>query len=251
MRSASPFFVALYPISIFGAVIVMPAPSIAGPPFKTDDPQPVDFLHWEFYLASMQEIAASEVVATLPHIEVNYGIAQNVQLHLLCPMGFVRLNGGAQYGYSDTEFGVKYRFIQESDDVPQIGTFPLLEIPTGNKTKELGSGSFEVFLPLWFQKSWGSLTTYGGGGLWFNPGSGNRNWLFAGWEVQYDFSESLTIGGEFTYSSPPTIGTHSDAGFSLGGYFNITRNDHFLFSVGRTFADNITTTGYLGFLLTI
>jgi len=27
--------------------------AVAGPPFVTDDPEPVDYRHWEFYIASM------------------------------------------------------------------------------------------------------------------------------------------------------------------------------------------------------
>jgi hypothetical protein len=32
-----------------------------------------------------------------------------------------------------------------------------------------------------------------GAGYWINPGSGNKNWVFAGWEAQYDFSEFTGI----------------------------------------------------------
>ena len=85
----------------------------AGPPFKTDDPQPVDFHHWEFYLASEQSFAKHGTDATLPHFEVNFGAFHNLQLHLVAPMGFVNSPEGNAYGYSDTELGVKYRLIEE------------------------------------------------------------------------------------------------------------------------------------------
>jgi hypothetical protein len=92
----------------------MPQTGRAGPPFKTDDPQPVDFHHWEFYLASEQVFAKHSTDATLPHIEVNFGAFRNVQLHIVAPMGFVSTGDGQAYGYSDTEIGVKYRFLEES-----------------------------------------------------------------------------------------------------------------------------------------
>ena len=33
--------------------------ALAGPPFVTDDPEPVDYQHWEFYIAS-QHIETSD-----------------------------------------------------------------------------------------------------------------------------------------------------------------------------------------------
>jgi hypothetical protein len=145
--------------------------ALAGPPFKTDDPQPVDYLHWEFYLASEQQFMDHETYATCPHIEINYGVIPNVQLHFIAPLGYVHTIEGTHYGYSDTEIGMKYRFIEETETGPQIGTFPLIEIPTGNESEQLGNGRTQAYLPLWIQKSWGKLTTYGGGGVWYNPGT--------------------------------------------------------------------------------
>ena len=232
-------------------VASLPRAGIAGPPFKTDDPQPVDFHHWEFYLASQQEFAQNGTSATLPHFEVNFGAFQNVQIHLVAPMGFVRTDDGTAYGYSDTELGVKYRFLDESDGAPQIGIFPLIEIPTGNAARQLGAGNLEAYLPVWIQKSWGKLTTYGGAGFWYNPGTGNENWIFAGWEVQYDFSETVTAGGEVYYQTPDRSDGRSGAGFDFGGYINLSENNHILLSLGRSFQGENVVTGYLGFQYTL
>lgn len=45
----------------------------AGPPFITDDPEPVELRHWEVYLSSIQQRDSSGTAGTLPHVEVNYG----------------------------------------------------------------------------------------------------------------------------------------------------------------------------------
>ncbi len=224
---------------------------LAGPPFDTDDPEPVEYLHWEFYLASVQHFQGSESDATLPHVEVNYGAAPNLQLHIVAPMGYVHTSEGTRYGYSDTEIGAKYRFIQETDGSPQVGVFPLVEIPTGNQEKDLGHGKVQVFLPLWVQKSWGDFTTYGGGGFWYNPGIDSKNYVFAGWEAQYDFSKILTLGGEIYYHSADSPSSNSDAAFHIGGYVNFNEHNHLLFSIGRSMANGGATTGYLGYQVTI
>jgi len=64
-------------------------------------------------------------------------------------------NGASICGYGDTELGVKYRFIQEGEWRPQIGTFPLLEVTTGSHKRGLGRGHLQTFLRLWAQKSIG------------------------------------------------------------------------------------------------
>ncbi|RPI07108.1 MAG: hypothetical protein EHM64_00335 [Ignavibacteriae bacterium] len=232
-------------------VILVTASTFAGPPFKTDDPQPVDFQHWEFYLASVQQFTKQESGATAPHIEINYGAAPGVQLHVVAPLAYVNTAAGTHYGYSDTELGLKYRFINETETLPQIGIFPLVEIPTGSADKQLGNGKIQAYVPLWIQKSWGKLTTYGGGGIWVNPGPGRQNWGFAGWEVQYDYSDLLTLGGEITSQTSPSQDAHSSAGVTVGGFLNFTSQHHILFSVGHSLTGEPTFSGYIGYQLTV
>lgn len=223
----------------------------AGPPFNTDDPEPVDYHHWEFYIASEQQFRNSEIDASLPHFEVNFGVVKNVQLHVLAPLSFVHTSGGTSYGYGVTELGVKYRFLEESDSRPQIGTFPLLEIP-----KTIGQGhdeesNVQIFIPLWLQKSWGKLTTYGGAGFWYNPGNLNRNFLSAGWLAQYDLSDALTLGGELFLHTADTEGGMSEALLHLGGYINLDQHNHLLFCLGPNVAGGQSLSCYLGYQLTI
>ena len=131
---------------VFSLLIVQSA-AWAGPPFFTDDPEPADYKHGEFYLASQYIHARDGKSATLPHIEFNYGLLPNMHLHLIAPLQYVKPEGGdSQYGYGDTEFGIKFRFIQESDYIPMVGTFPLVLLPTGDSDKGLGNGQAQYFL---------------------------------------------------------------------------------------------------------
>jgi len=223
----------------------------AGPPFSTDDPQPVDFKHWEYYISTMNTFRTDASTGTSPHFEINYGLVPNVQVHLIMPVNYdYSRQQGFKAGYANTEIGLKYRFVKETDNMPQIGTFPILEIPTiGNN--EFSNGYAQLFIPLWAQKSWGKLTTYGGGGYWINPGATNKNWIFAGWEVQYDFSAFLTLGGELYFHTPDTVGSHQVSGFNFGGSYNASKLFHIIFSVGHSIIQEKFTTTYFGLLWTI
>ncbi|HLV79935.1 MAG TPA: hypothetical protein VKT32_06610, partial [Chthonomonadaceae bacterium] len=222
--------------------------ALAGPPFVTDDPEPVEFHHWEIYISSIYQHAFGGISGTLPHLEVNNGIAPNLQLHLIVPNAFSGMPGSpTQYGLGDTELGVKWRFVQESKTTPQIGIFPLLEAPTGDAGRGLGTGHLQTFLPVWIQKSWGPWTSYGGGGYWINPGAGNKNYWLTGWLLQKDLNAHWTLGGELFYTTSPAVGVRAQLDFNLGGYYNFDDGHHLLFSAGRSLSGDTTFMAYLGY----
>ena len=225
--------------------------SYAGPPFLTDDPQPVDLKHWEFYISSANTFHSDNWAGTSPHFEVNYGLVPNLQVHLLLPLNYTYTpHQTADFGYGNTEFGVKYCFISETPNRPQIGIFPILEIPT-IKNPKFSNGRTQVFLPVWAQKSWSKFTSYGGLGYSINPGINNKNWIFTGWEMQYDFSPLIMLGGEVYHHSADTIGSKSITGCNLGGSVNFTPKFHLIFSFGHSLVNDNFLSSYLGLLWTI
>jgi hypothetical protein len=223
----------------------------AGPPFLTDDPEPVPFKNFEIYLFSTVDATRKSTNGTGPAFEFNVGALPNLQVHLILPLAFTAPQGGpGAYGLGDMEFGLKYRFIQEADYRPMVGVFPLLEIPTGDANLGLGNGQAWGKLPLWLQKSWEPWTTYGGGGYAIDPAPGQRNYYFGGWLLQRDFGERLTLGGEIFGQGKSSDDTRSFAVFNLGGFFKITPDFQILFSGGHTLAGGEHTIAYLGLYLT-
>jgi len=208
----------------------------AGPPFRTDDPEPVEYRHWEAYGFSQATRAGADLNGALFGVEVNYGAAPDLQLNLVVPLAFDERSGSAtQSGLGDTDLAAKYRFVQEDERGwrPMIAIFPLLEVPTGDARHGLGSGHLREFLPLWLQKSFGDWQSYGGGGYWINPGAGNRNYWFAGWLLQRKITERLTLGGELFHQTADTFGGSDSTGFNFGGLYDLTENHHLVFSAGR------------------
>ncbi|WP_153638965.1 transporter [Prolixibacter sp. NT017] len=240
--------------SVVGACILLFSGSYqayAGPPFKTDDPVPVPLGHWEYYVSSVSTYESTSWSGTLPHFEVNYGLIPHMQVHLLVPLNYsTDSHQQTQFGYADTELGMKYCFLKETKNRPQVGVFPIVEVPTV-KNNTFSNGKVKTFLPVWAQKSWNKLTTYGGVGYQINPGTGNRNSTFAGWEMQYDFSKTVTLGGEIYFQSAGTDESQSTTGFDLGGFVNFSEKTHLLFSVGHSVAHASIFSSYLGLQWTI
>jgi hypothetical protein len=221
---------------------------LAGPPFLTDDPQPVDLKHWEFYLASQWSVAGHSASGTLPHMEVNYGALPELQLHVIVPATLAWQSGQpVEYGLGDIELGAKYRFVQEGKWRPQIGTFPLVLPPTGSAGRGLGTGTTQVLLPIWIQKSFGPWMTYGGGGVHF---ASKDDDIVAGWLLQRRLSGKVTLGAE-TYFTFPLNDNPTELQVNLGLIVDFSDKHHLLASAGPAFGGDARGQGYLAYQLTI
>ncbi len=234
-----------------GLNLVLAVRTIAGPPFLTDDPEPVDYQHWEAYLFTLGDHAGGGYDIEGPAVELNYGGLPDTQLHLIVPMTVVG-GGGAPTvsGLGDTEFGIKYRFLHETNGWPQIGIFPLAELPTGDADRDLGNGRIWFQLPVWLQKGWGPWTTYGGGGEVLNSAPGQRNHYYGGWLVQRDFGPHLTLGGELFAQGKDADDDKGFAALNFGGSYNINEHLSLLFSAGHSVAGDEHTLWYFAFYWT-
>ncbi|HEY6457030.1 MAG TPA: hypothetical protein VIY90_17280 [Steroidobacteraceae bacterium] len=242
------------------ALVAAPGAARAGPPFQTDDPEPVDLGHYEFYVFAASDGTPLETDPLGPAFEFNWGALPNTQLHAVLNFGAVvptnnplyapQGSGPSAYGLLDTELGVKYRFIPQSASVPEVGVFPMIELPTGSAARGLGVGKTWYKLPLWVQKDWGPWTTYGGGGYEIVHQDGFRDFRYAGWLLQRDLGEKWTLGAELWYHGPEgnsTPQTHSATMLDVGGYYYFRKPAfQLLFSVGRTAVGQPETYGYLG-----
>ncbi len=223
---------------VFITLISVDALASSSSPFLTDNPEPVEFQHWEFSLSAILDqnnVADEEPNLNAPEMELNYGVLPNVQLHLIVPYAWALPSAApAANGLGDVETGIKYRFIQETDYIPQVAIFPLVEIPTGDVNQNLGNGKTWFNLPIWLQKSMGSWTTYGGGGYAINSATNMRNYPFAGWLLQKDMSKKVTLGMEVFTQGAESIDSHSFTVVNVGGYYNFTKHFSLLFSAGHS-----------------
>jgi len=221
--------------------------AFCGPPFLTDDPEPVPFRHYEFYLFSTLDRASGNYGVAGPAFEFNLGAAPNLQLHIVAPLALsVPMNGAITFGPGDVELGAKYRFVDEKGSRPQVGIFPMLELPTGNSQRGLGNGRLWAKLPLWIQKSWGPWTSYGGGGYLLNNAPGMRNHPFFGWLLQRELSKKLTLGGEWFNPGRDSVAGSNTQLANIGGFYNFNQNFSLLFTAGHSVQGESHTVAYLG-----
>ena len=223
----------------------------AGPPYQTDDPDPVEYRHWEFYVATQDVKAGGDLSGTAPHVEFNYGPVPRLQLHLLVPLAYARpLGGPTDFGVGDVEFGAKLQIVPEGKWRPMIGTFVQTEWPVASAASALATRHVHVLIPLWFQKSFGEWSTDAGGGLWVNPGGGNRDSWALGWEVGRRMSEHFTVGTELYRATADRVGGRGSLLSNLGVVFDINEHQHLLLSVGRGLTGERPVQGYFAYQFT-
>ena len=243
-------------------LVALTAPQLwaQGPPFQTDDPVPVDWHHYEFYIFGAADGTPVERDFTGPALEFNWGAIPRLQLHAVLPWGVVApannpafLPAGAgptAFGLADAELGAKIAFYKESARIPQIGIFPMLELPTGNFDKGLGVGRAWFKAPLWLQKNIGNWLLDGGGGYTVVPQTGFRNFAYGGFLVKYSFGERLELGGEvFSHgaegdASPQIRGSTM---IDVGGYYHFhDPNKQLLFCYGHSVGGLTENYAYVG-----
>jgi hypothetical protein len=235
------------------AILLSAFPAYAGPPFVTDDTETTLAQHWQGYLSASGAYGKQDSTGALPNLELDYGVSKEFEIHVAGGMAFDRAPGAStDYGPGDTELGAKYRFIEEDGWgwFPALAFSPLIELPTGSEARGLSTGHTHVFLPLWIEKTFDSWTTYGGGGYWLNPGSGNKNYWFGGWALQKQVTNTLALGGELFYQDPTTTGYKNGIGFNLGATYDFSDTYHLLGAVGRGIT-NVTATDDLSWYVAL
>jgi len=239
--------------AILFVAVLAAAPVRAGPPFRTDDPEPVDFRHFEVNPQSFGTKTNSGWTGVLPGYEMNYGALPNLQLHVILHSDYNAPTGGQMaIAMGDIELGAKYRFITpvEGDWFPQAAIFPQIEVPTGNQNLDFSTGHAQVFLPLWLQKDFDPWTVYGGGGYWINPGARNKNYAFYGVALWRKVTEQFNIGIEVFHQTSSAAGVKESTGFNVGSIYDLSENWHLLSSVG-TGIQNRTTTNQFSYYLAL
>ena len=218
----------------------------AGPPFVTDDPEPPPPGGWEINVPFILERTPGTTEMDAPLFDLNYGLP-NIQLKLEFPIKVVREDGSdTAAGAGDLLLGVKWRFLNNERAQFQLGVYPQLLLPTGDRAQGLGQGRPAYVLPLLVQKSWDKWTLYGNVGYWWQNGTDSRNYFYAGAVLKREINERLTLGVELFGNSPKERGGWSDIAFNFGGSWKLSTHLNLLFAAGRDIVGDTTAMAYVG-----
>ena len=153
------------PILLTSALLLAFAPRcFAPPPLVTGDVPTADKESFEWYAgARYQESESGKPSRLLPFTELVYGLTDRQEITI----EIAGLSQDRHHGINDAVLGTKYVFVKETPGAPGIAGSFELKLPTGDKSRGLGSGEFDYDLRLRAQKTWGWFTPIGNAGYTF------------------------------------------------------------------------------------
>ena len=173
--------------------------AIASPPFVLDDGEVQGLGNVEIDVGPLATFDRGESSGSLPYLETDLGVLRGVEADVIAPIAFTTSTGrGVAVGPADLELEAKAHVVDQgsSSALPSIALGPTLLLPTGSAKRDLGQGRPQIFLPIWFSKSVGRWTIFGGGGPMIGHGPEERDFILVGAGVDRTFNDAWHVGFE-------------------------------------------------------
>jgi hypothetical protein len=213
------------------------------PPMIIDDPETPGYRGWEINITHSLEHTRDGIEMENPLFDINYGLTSDrdqlkVEFAVLDndPEG-----ADSEWGISDLLVGYKYRFIDFDDTRTgwAVSFYPQVSSPTGDESRDLGSGQTELLLPFEFQKNFEESKS------WINPevgynivfgDVGSQNSWKVGVATGKEVTEKLELEGEVgAFIFEGHTGEPDVPFFNFGFEYRHSKNVNFVGSAGRSF----------------
>ena len=220
-------------------------PLAAQLPFYTDDPAVTESGQWHFEFFNefdVLQLQYPNIRQNTANFKLNYGLPFNLELDVDVPhLAVLRAVGLPNaVGRGDTNLGIKWEFHKEpsGSGLPSLGASFYVEFPTGDASRQLGSGQTDYWLNLIAQKSLSDKTRINGNAGYLFAGNTSTGALgiqatrghvyTGGLSLLHDFTARLTLGGEVYggYTKNGDLG-RSQLQFLIGGQYLVGRSVSF------------------------
>ena len=251
----------LHTLSSLGFVLLLFMPGVAAvkaqQPFITDNADVTDRKKFHFQLGNEFDILQRSAYPSLRQnttvFELDYGLWNGVEIGVDGPLIAISNSGittpKSVFGFGDLDFHLKYNFLREreSSRLPALTATVNVELPTGNASKQLGSGVMDVFLNGILQKSLTKKTVARlNGGVLFSGntttgeiGIKSRGKVFVGGaSLVKQITQKLDLGAELTGALTNSLKlSKGQLQTQIGGNYQFQKNASFDFGiVGGKFA---------------
>jgi hypothetical protein len=224
-------------LAVLGLTLALAPSAQADAPFFTDDP--VFSPGWEIKTGLAGEHNSHGSLLT-EVLDWNYAPIARIRLNLTTTTRLLwRADTEAVFGFADTEFKVKWRFLDENANGgwPALGLAPKVFAPTADERRGLGDGAWRFQLPLVV----GKFT-----GRWYHFGETGYQWVFSrsvsditygGAGTLYSFTDRFALGAEFFGSVPVDHTRDWQLLTTLGAVYTLNAHWQLKASVSRTLRD--------------
>jgi hypothetical protein len=220
-----------------------------GPPMLTDDPGTPGSGKWEINFGYMEERNRQERLLSLPHVDFNYGLGENMQLKYETGWLFTGVpeGSGVKSGLDDSLFGVKWRFLDQERGSLDMSVYPQLQMenPTGSVARGLAEAGPNLFLPLEVGRDFGKTKLVGELGYQYFRARENE-WVI-GLLGALQVSEVLELMAEMRSFSENLL-NHGDVLVNLGLRRALSARVKLLASVGTGLTNGPDTPTFIAYL---
>lgn len=219
------------------------SPALAQQPFNTDDADVTGRGKWELQFINEFDILQRSLFPNLRQntadFTLNYGVSERVEIGIETPLIALFKGTGASphtaFGLGDTSIEIKYNFRKERGKswVPAMAVSFNVEFPTGDASRNLGSGLTDYTLNTIIQKSLPANTTFrmnsgiiiAGDATTGALGARNEGVAFTGGaSIVRQFTKRLDLGLEATGVRTGDPNIDSQLQVQLGGNYNLLKN---------------------------
>jgi hypothetical protein len=133
-----------------------------GPPMITDDPGTPGDGQWEIKVAYLEDHTAVASARGFPHIDLNYGLGDHIQLKY--ETGYLFVSGvnsdGVKRDVDDSLLGIKWRFLDQDKAGVDVSVYPQLDFVNSNRSVRRGIAEPgpNLLLPVEIAHAFGSIT---------------------------------------------------------------------------------------------
>jgi hypothetical protein len=216
-----------------------------GPPFITDDPDTPGANNWEINGAVIGAQNHRHWDLAAPDLDINYGWGEHVQLKVDVNWASnVASDGRLISGFGATDFGVKWRFLDQDKSGFALSVYPqlLTNLVPSSATRGLTTDDREFFLPAEFSTEYGAFQFDAELGRNFVQ-RGPDAWI-GGVIVAHTCAPALECGIEL---HGRLIGRQIEPLANFGVHWTVAKRLVILAAVGREFGTNFND--HEGFLI--
>jgi hypothetical protein len=219
-----------------------------GPPMLTDDPGTPGAGQWEINTAYLEERTADTRVRSFPHIDINYGWGEHIQLKYETGFLFTDGTGGGLKGnLDDSLLGFKWRFLDQERAGIDVSVYPQLELQNSHRSVTRGAPEPDpnLFLPIEIGRAIGPVRLIAEVGYQYSKGQDNE-WT-TGILGALEVSKALELLAELR-STSKTILSGGDLIGNVGLRQEIGARMKLLASAGTGLRGGPDATRFIGYI---
>ena len=184
-----------------------------GPPYYTNDPGTPGPRNWEINLGYEPFFYNNQSISHAPDVDINYGVGDRIQLtYENAWLRVKNLPEAARFGLGQSNFGLKWRFLDGGESGLSISIFPqgFVNNPNQSVRRGITPQSESFLMPVEFSRKFGPVDLNLELGYNFVH-QGSDGWL-VGLVAGHRLTKKLEVDAEFynqstvnPYASQPTI----------------------------------------------